>query len=938
MAYTKLPTPRSYDKQLRTRVKLLGSVLGDVLRSHAGSGVYRAVERLRKGFISLRKEEDPARRARLMHFISRLDSDTLEQVIRAFSTYFSLVNIAEEDHAHRWRREQVSTGQHFWFGSFDRTVHELHAEGLDAQQMQALLNNLCYNPVITAHPTEARRRTIMEILRRIFLVNDKLNIRRWGTLERDVLLDRLHLEVLSLWRTDEVRLRKPAVADEISNGLYYFHESLFEAVPLTYRYAERAMNRYYGSGKIEVPSFLRFGSGIGGDRDGNPFVKPETTELAIRLQMREALEEYHRRLVDLSQRLTHSIRLCQPSPEFLASLERDLLIGDTEYDEKLPGFANEPYRRKLYTMRYRLQYTLDAVRRRLNGEPTELEAGAYRSARELLDDLCLIRDSLISHGDALVAGAELQDLIRLVESFGFHLLNLDIRQESTVHTRTVSAVLTQIAPGENYAMLDESARCELLARLIEADTIEPLDPARLDDEAQETLATFATIGKLREETGGDPFGTYVISMTHQASHVLEVLFLARLNGLCGHDEHGRFCNLRIAPLFETIEDLAHISGVLSRLLDTQAYASMLHAAGNVQEVMLGYSDSCKDGGIFSSTWGLYTAQREILPITQAHGVRCRLFHGRGGTVGRGGGPTHEAITAQPPGTVEGQIKFTEQGEVLYYRYGQPETAVHELTMGSTGLLKASRCLIHTVQQDRAVNLETASELSALGETAYRDLIDRTPGLIDYFYEVTPVSELGLLNIGSRPSHRKSGDRSKASIRAIPWVFGWAQSRHTLPGWYGIGSALERWRGDDPARLKQLRRMYAEWPFLRVLLSNTQMSLYKADMRTAGEYLKLASDPAQARHIHQLISAEYDRTVREILIISGADELLADNPTLALSLTRRDPYLDPLNHIQITLLRRYRASAHAPDDSTQNPWLAPLLRTINAIATGQRNTG
>ena len=936
MAHSQVPHLRSYDKLLRTRVKLLGSLLGEILRTHAGHRVYTAVETLRKGYIGLRKTEDPAKRARLMRYITRLDADTLEQVIRAFSTYFSLVNIAEEDHAHRWRRQQVSKGQRFWRGSFAQTVHELHADGIDAQQMQSLLDSLNYNPVITAHPTEARRRTIMEILRRIFLVNDKLNIRRWGPLERDYLLDRLRMEILALWHTDEVRLRKPEVSDEIRNGLYYFRESLFEAVPQTYRFAERAVNRFFGSGVVEVPSFIRFGSWIGGDRDGNPFVKPETTALALRLQMREVLEEYLRRLVDLSKRLTQSSRLCQPSAEFLASLERDVRLDEGAYDDHLERFGHEPYRRKLYAMRYRLQLTLDAVNQRLDGRHTGPAPGAYRGAHELLADLKLIRDSLISHGDAVIAGAELQDLIRLVETFGFHLLSLDVRQESNVHSRTVHAVLEQLVPGSSYAELGEDARIELLAQHVDTPLLTPLDNAALDEEARETLETFATIGKLRDETGGDPFGSYVISMTHQASHVLEVLFLARLNGLCGQDEHGRFCHIRISPLFETVEDLKHVRTVLGRLLDTPAYAEMLRTSGNVQEIMLGYSDSCKDGGILASAWGLYTAQREILSITQAHGVQCRLFHGRGGTVGRGGGPTHEAIAAQPPGTVEGQIKFTEQGEVLYYRYGQPETAVYELTMGSTGLLKASRSLIGPVHQDRPVYLETAAQLAELGEQAYRALTDDTPGLIDYFYEVTPVSEIGQLNIGSRPSHRKSGDRSKSSIRAIPWVFGWGQARYTIPGWYGIGTALERWRQSDPDNLEQLRAMYAEWPFLRVLLGNTQMSLYKADMQTAGEYTTLAKDSGQAQGIHEAIRDEYERTVREILAIVDADALLAENTTLALSLTRRDPYLDPLNHIQITLLQRHRDTGLHDDERER--WLAPLLRTINAIATGQRNTG
>ncbi len=926
----------AYDKLLRARVKLLGSLLGEIIRTYAGIRVFAAVETLRKGYLGLRRHDSEGARLRLIRYIERLDPDTLEQVIRAFSHYFSLVNIAEEDHAHRWRRKQVSQGERFWLGSFARTIHDLQASGVNTTQMQSLLNCLNYNPVITAHPTEARRRTFMHILRRIFLVYDELNSRRWGALERDQLLSRLHKEILTLWRTDEVRVKRLKVEDEIRNGLYYFKESLFEAIPLTYRYAERAMDRYYGAGTIKVPSFIRFGSWIGGDRDGNPFVKPETTALAIRLQMQEILEEYHRRLIDLSKRLTHSVRLCQPAAVFMAKLKRDaerFLDISTETQHR---YIMEPYRRKLFLMRYRMQATLEQVRERLQAERPAPNPIAYTSAAEFLADLNSIRESLLSHGDALIADSELKDLIRLVETFDFHLMALDIRQESSVHTRTIGTLIKQYQPDIDYAALKEDQRIELLAGYIANPKIAPPKIDSHNEEVTETLRTFATLASLQQETGTDPFGAYVISMTHQASHVLEVLFLARLSGLCACGEEESFCHIRIAPLFETIEDLQHLPQVLARLLDTPVYRRLLLASGGIQEIMLGYSDSAKDGGILASAWDLYQAQKEIIAITRAHGVRCRLFHGRGGTVGRGGGPTHESILGQPPGTVEGQIKFTEQGEVLYYRYGYPETAVNELTLGSTGLLKASLNQIRTINTDRESYLETAGQLAQISERAYRLLTDDTAGLIDFFYEITPVNEIGQLNIGSRPSHRQIQDRSKYSIRAIPWVFGWAQSRFTLPGWYGIGSALAKWRKNDPKCLEHLRTMHAEWPFFQVLLDNTQMSLYKANLEIGRAYSELAHDSAQARHIYKMIHTEYKCTVREILAITGADTLLSDNPTLALSLSRRDPYLDPLNYIQLALLKRYRN----PDlpEAGRTQWLDPLLRTINAIATGQRNTG
>jgi phosphoenolpyruvate carboxylase len=423
--------------------------------------------------------------------------------------------------------------------------------------------------------------------------------------------------------------------------------------------------------------------------------------------------------------------------------------------------------------------------------------------------------------------------------------------------------------------------------------------------------------------------------------VLEVMFLASFAGLAGHRADGSWhCDIRIAPLFETIKDLTRIETVLDLLLAQSAYRSLLEASGGVQEIMVGYSDSCKDGGILASSWGLYQAQKKVVEITSRYGVDCRLFHGRGGTIGRGGGPIHDAILSQPPGTVHGEIKFTEQGEVLSFKYSNPETAIYELTVGITGLLKASRCLIQETPADPQPYMEVMDALAETGERVYRQLTDHTPGFIDYFYGATPINELAALNIGSRPSHRKQTDRSKYSVRAIPWVFSWSQSRHTLPGWYGIGSALEAWRQDDPERLHTLRILYREWPFFRALLSNSQMVLNKVDLGIAREYAELCNDPAVEKRIFDDFKAEYDKTVRQILDVAEIDELLEDNPPLALSLARRNPYLDPLNHIQVALLKRHRdAISKTPEEGvTSSPWLEPLLRSINALAAGMRNTG
>ncbi|QKT04535.1 phosphoenolpyruvate carboxylase [Ectothiorhodospiraceae bacterium 2226] len=926
------------DKPLRTRVRLFGNLLGRVLYTQAGEHVLASVETLRKGYISLRKQDNADKRARLSKLIERLDGTTLTHVARAFSTYFSLVNIAEEAYQHHQRRRQIRIGGPLWTGSFDATLRELKERGVDREQLQFLLDKLRYTPVFTAHPTESKRRTVMEALRRIFVTSEQLSDTRLGKEQRNAIIRELEAEIQVLWKTDEVRAHRPQVRDEIKNGLFYFRESLFRAVPDTYRNFEKALERIYPTGPDEtpltIPSFLSFGSWIGGDRDGNPYVKPETTAQAVRMQAREVVREYLDRVCALARVLTHSSQLCSPTEEFLADLEDYERRFPEPFTERPERFRREPYRRKLYFMRHRLRASLHCIDARLNGaEPVDGRA-AYPNEAELLADLYLIRDSLIAHGDRNIAEGSLKDLIRLVETFGFSLVHLDLRQESTRHSEAVTEIVRALGEGD-YAQWDEAERLERLARLIERDDIE-LAREGVSDATRETLEVFDVMAAMRREISPRTFGSYVVSMTHTASHVMEVMFLARLAGLVGRDADGLYCRLSVAPLFETIEDLDHVEPVMAALLDNPTYAGLLKAAGNTQEVMLGYSDSCKDGGILSSTWSLYQAQKVITRMATDRGIHCRLFHGRGGTIGRGGGPTHESIVSQPRGTVHGEIKFTEQGEVLSYKYSNIETAVYELTMGATGLLKASTCLVEPPHEDDPQHLAIMDELARIGEERYRDLTDRTPGFLDYFYEATPVTEIGLLNIGSRPSHRKPGDRSKASVRAIAWVFGWAQSRHTLPAWYGIGGALETWQQGDPQRRQQLRAMYRDWPFFRALLGNSQMALFKADMGIAAEYARLCPDQERRHAIYHAVREEHERSVHHVLEVAQIHGLLEETPTLALSLSRRNPYLDPLNHIQITLLRRYRDESLSQEEREQ--WLDPLLRSINAIAAGMRNTG
>ncbi len=919
------------DKSLRARVKLFGNLLGNVLEQQAGTEVLKAVEHLRKGFISLRKKESLFKRARLKKYIERIDDQTLNHVIRAFTLYFNLVNIAEESFQHRERRRQVRQGGPLWRGSFDKTIRDFHDHGVTIEQISELFSHTTYMPVFTAHPTESKRRTLLENLRRVFLISEQLNDTRLGKEDRDRIKRKIESEIQILWHTDEVRAEKPVVRDEIKNGLFYFRETLFQAVPEIHRNLSKAIKRTYGQ-KIALPPMLKFGSWIGGDRDGNPFVTPETTVMAVRLQHREALREYINRVTRMSHILTHSSLLCSTSEAFLSSLERDEAAYPDAFVGKPNRFKTEPYRRKLYFMRYRLTNNLEAVDARLRGEESQNLEG-YRNEQEFLTDLRLIRESLISQGDESIAGGDLLDLIRLVETFGFYLVKLDIRQESARHTETVIELLNHQPTPVEYESMTEEQRMTLLADLISRETKLVIDRTKLSAQTLQTLEVFAVMVRMRHEISPEVFGNYVISMTHNASHIMEVMLLARTMGLLERISDNWICNIQISPLFETIEDLSHIETVMGALLNNATYKTLLKSSGNLQEVMLGYSDSCKDGGILASSWNLYQAQKKITALTQNHGIDLRLFHGRGGTIGRGGGPTHEAILSQPPGTVHGQIKFTEQGEVLSNKYGNKETAVYELTMGLSGLLKASRNLIMTPEKEQSEYTEIMNELATIGEKAYRSLTDNTPGFLDYFYEATPVSEIGMMNIGSRPSHRNKGDRSKTSVRAIGWVFGWAQSRHTIPAWYGIGSALQQWLETHHNNSDKLQEMYQYWPFFKSLLSNTQMSLVKADMEIAQEYASLAEDPGSAKQIYSMINDEYKRTVSGVTDVAQISQLLEDSPTLALSLSRRDPYLDPLNHIQFTLLKRYRN-----DNRENSPWLKPLLRSIGAIATGMRNTG
>jgi phosphoenolpyruvate carboxylase len=926
------------DKELDCSIRQMDSVLTQVLKTQARPETVATVEQLQHRFAGSLNDDSVSKRWHLQETVEGLEPDAIGEVVRAFNLYFSLLNIAEESHYLGIRRQKAEQGGHYWPGSFHDTLLTFKESGVTADKLQVLLDELLYLPVITAHPSEVKRRTVKSALRNVFLILEALGGNRNKGYFYDVALERLKCQIQMLWKTDEVRARKLGVADEIDAGLFYFSLSLFQATVQVYRNFERSLRDVYGEDlarQIRVPSFLCFGSWIGGDRDGNPNVTSETTVLALRMQAQTILEEYIRRLDELRDQLSHSEGFCELSEAFLESLEADrVMLGASVADLEKP-YLQEPYRHKLVMMKYRMECALMQVKQHLHGEPDLPNRHAYPGITAFLDDLWLIDVSLRGHGDEEIADLELQDLIRLAETFGFHLMQLDVRQESGRHTEAVADILSA-ALSVDYLAMDEGQRLDLLSEAIAAPGGLMFDLAALSPTSRETLETFEVMARMRREIGPDCFGKYVISMTHNASHVMEVMLLAAQSGLVGRIGGHWHCHLGVSPLFETIDDLNRIEEVLTRLFNTPAYRDLLRVSGDSQEIMLGYSDSCKDGGILASSWGLSRAQRQIIAIAEQHGIKCRLFHGRGGTVGRGGGPTHEAILAQPPDTVRGQIKFTEQGEVLFYRYNNMETAIYELTMGVTGLLKSSVSLVQPVKSDRPQDLAVMDELARIGERGYRELTEGTPGFLDYFYEATPTSEIGGLNIGSRPSHRKKGDRSKNSVRAIGWVFSWAQSRQTFPAWYGIGLSLSTWCDGKPERLEKLREMYRDWPFFRNLLSNAQMALSKSNMDIAREYASLCVDPETSRRVYGLIASEYQLAVEWILKVADTNKLLSENPLLADSLHRRDAYLGPLNYLQVFLLSKVREIES--NNPVESPWMKPLLRSINAIAAGMRNTG
>ena len=901
------PSGPDKDQPLREDIRLLGRILGDTVREQEGAEVFATVERIRRCSVQFRKEQDAGARAELGSILDGLTPLRTIQVVRAFSGFSHLANLAEDQHHVRRSRAHRSAGSPPRPSSFGFALQRVQAAGLGAAEVRAFFQDAMVRPVLTAHPTEVQRRSILNLQMEVARLLDARDRSSFTPQEREDWEAALRRQVLTLWQTRTLRYFRLSVTDEVANALSYFQRTFLAELPALYADLERQCRALPGwPADQELAPFMQIGSWIGGDRDGNPFVTAEVLEQALRLQSGTIRQHLQEELRALSAELSLSLRVVPASAEVLALAERS---GD-----RSPQRQDEPYRRALAHVSARLAATPGGA------EP-------YTAPEQLGADLDCLHRSLCAHGSRLLAEGRLRSLRRAVTLFGFHLAPLDLRQTSEVHGRTVAELFEAVQPGTDYGGRPEEAKLALLAA--ELQSPRPLRSPWLDysAETQAELAVFQAAAEAHRRYGPEAIPTCIVSRTEQPSDLLEAALLLREAGLL---QPGRLA-VNLVPLFETIADLRQCGTVMARLLALPAYRGLLASRGGTQEVMLGYSDSNKDGGFLTSRWELYKAERALTALATREGLRLRLFHGRGGSVGRGGGPSYDAILAQPPGAVGGQIRLTEQGEVIAAKFGHPAVGRRNLEVLAAAALEASLAPEAGLDPEPGF-LQAMERMSAAAFRVYQDLVWETEGFERYFWASTPIAEIAKLNIGSRPASRRPGT-SLAELRAIPWVFSWGQCRVMLPGWYGFGSAvaaLVAAEGDRAWVL--LKAMHARWPFFRTLLANMDMVLAKVDLAIGSRYADLVADPALRDAIFGRIQAEFAATVRAHLAITGQTRFLEDNPQLARSIQHRFPYLDPLNHVQVELLRRYRAGDGA-EATVQG-----LLLSINGIAAGLRNSG
>jgi phosphoenolpyruvate carboxylase len=912
-------TGREATEPMREDIRLLGAILGDTVREQNGDEVFDLVERARLTSFRVRRSE--IERAEVAQMFAGIDIHKAIPVIRAFSHFALLANVAEDIHRERRRAIHVAAGEPPQDSSLAATYLKLDAAELDAATVAEALAGALVSPVITAHPTETRRRTVFDTQHRI---TQLMRLRAHGHTETDAGGDierELRRQVLTLWQTALIRLSRLQISDEIAVGLRYYQTAFFEVMPKVNAEVREALHSRWPDADLLPEPILQPGSWIGGDRDGNPNVTADVVRLATGGAAYTALRHYADELTALEQELSMSARLIAITDE-LAALAEDC-------DER--PRADEPYRRAVRVIRARLTATAAEI---LDHQPVnllDLGLRPYATPGELRADLDTVDASLRANGSALLADDRLARLREAVHVFGFHLSGLDMRQNSDVHEEVVAELLAWAGVHPDYSSLGEDERVNILAA--ELSTRRPLigDRDELSELARKELAIISAAARAVAIYGSAAVPNYIISMCRSVSDLLEAAILLKESGLLDASGSEPYCPVGIVPLFETIDDLRRGASILEAALDLPIYQGIVRARGDSQEVMLGYSDSNKDGGYLTANWALYRAELDLVESARKTGIRLRLFHGRGGTVGRGGGPSYQAILAQPPGAVNGSLRLTEQGEVIAAKYAEPQMAQRNLETLLAATLESTLLDVEGLGDTAGPAYEILDELADRAQRAYAELVHETPGFVDYFLQSTPVSEIGSMNIGSRPTSRKPTS-SIADLRAIPWVLAWSQSRVMLPGWYGTGSAVESWIADGDGRVEVLRDLYQRWPFFRTVLSNMAQVLAKTDLGLAAHYAELVEDEALRRRVFDKIAAEHQRSINAHKLITGQDNLLADNPALARSVFNRFPYLEPLNHLQVELLRRYRSGDD--DELVQRG----ILLTMNGLASALRNSG
>ena len=910
------------DRPLRDDIRLLGRILGNIVREQEGEAVFAIVERIRQTSVRFRRDEEQAARSELAAMLNSLSPNQTIQIIRAFSYFSHLANIAEDQHHIRRTRAHALAASAPRDGTMASALARACKSRISRSKLQAFFADALISPVLTAHPTEVRRKSTLDReieVARLLAECDRIQPTPNEAAESDEALRRA---ILTLWQTSVLRHTRLAVIDEVANGLSYYDYTFLRELPRFYGALENQLASIDPSwADSELPSFLCMGRWIGGDRDGNPFVTADVLRQALSMQCKRAFSFYLDELHLLGGELSLDARIVEVSAEMQELAARS--------PDRSPHREREPYRRAITGIYTRLAATARMLDQFEGARRAIGEAPPYADAAALKADLDILHRSLTANGSTILAHGRLRSLRRAVDVFGFHLAGIDLRQNSGVHERTVDELFEMTRPGAGYRALAEDARVALLAE--ELNTGRPVASpfVTYSAETSSELAILRMAAEAHKHYGKAAVPNCVISKTEGVSDILEVALLLKEVGLLRPWDGG--LDVNIVPLFETIADLRNCSGVMDRLLALPAYLRLLKGRGRVQEVMLGYSDSNKDGGFLTSSWELYKAEIALIDVFRRHDVRLRLFHGRGGSVGRGGGPSYQAILAQPGGAVQGAIRVTEQGEVIAGKYSNPEVGRRNLETLAAATLEAS-LLQPGHAAPRENYLAVMEALSAHAHRAYRSLVYGTTGFERYFWQSTVISEIVKLNIGSRPASRTKSTRIE-DLRAIPWVFGWAQCRLMLPGWYGFGAAVNAWLAKRPRDgMAVLQAMYREWPFFQTLLSNMDMVLAKTDIAIASRYAELVDDVELRAGIFPRLRAEWQDTIDAVLAIMDQRTLLEGNPLLARSIRNRFPYLDPLNHVQIELLKRHRAG------DTDERVVEGIHLTIKGIAAGLRNSG